>query len=66
MNPRLHIKFVDEIASMGLTPVESMNILQDAGIVSNNAVHLIDVADQDVAAARAFLQHRSPTEGLSR
>jgi hypothetical protein len=37
-------------------PVESMNRLQEAGIISDEAVHAGDVADADCQAAIAFLR----------
>lgn len=44
--------FVEEI---GMNPIEAMNLLDESGLVSNNAVTLADVHKDDHAKAIKFL-----------
>ncbi len=40
----------------GLSEIDAMNILQDAGVVSDNAVNLEDVHENDVPQAIKYLE----------
>lgn len=46
------------LSGKGLDEIQSMNALQDAGIVSDNCVLAQDVAECDCTAAIAFLTFR--------
>jgi len=50
------------LRAKSLNEIESMNALQDAGIVSDLAVFACDVAECDCTAAIAFLTFRGMTE----
>ena len=45
------------IAGFRLDPVDAMNRLQDAGVVSDNSVHACDVAPSDCGRAVDFLMN---------
>jgi len=45
------------IAGFRLDPVDAMNRLQDAGVVSDNAIHACDVAPGDCGRAVDFLMN---------
>lgn len=44
------------ISAAKLTPTAALNLLQEAGIVSDNCIDLADVAAQDQPRAVAWLQ----------
>lgn len=46
------------IASLGLDPCEVMDALQDAGIISDNAIHARDVANTDQWRAIVFINNQ--------
>lgn len=46
------------VAECGLDPIQTMNDLQNAGIVSDNCVTLADVAECDATRAMKWLDER--------
>ena len=50
------------IRSKSLNEIESMNALQDAGVISDLCVFACDVAEADCTAAIAFLTFRGMSE----
>lgn len=43
------------VAEIGMDPIEAANLLTEAGIISDNAVTLADVAEADHAKAIKYL-----------
>jgi len=56
-----HFTLLRAIASIRLDEIAAMNLLQDAGIVSDECVAIEDVANEDLERAIEFILKTPPT-----
>ena len=55
-----HFTLLRAIASVGLDEIEAMNLLQDAGVVSDLCVGIESVATEDLERAIEFILKTPP------